>query len=161
MRVSELYFKCVASNICSPTTWISSGYWWLGVYFTCTTALLSWMEVAECLHISRKVAIFITQISSRNVCLSHFKIPNISNLKMQHLRAKLLRNHFIPIAKMRFILQWENTAVLVSTQKPTTKSQSHFENDKSFWYFHTLSPVNLGHLQSHRMRKKISFFQFS
>lgn len=107
------YFKCVASNVYSGTTWISGGYWWLGAYLTCAASLYSWVEVAEWLHSRRKAATAITLISLRNVCLSHFKIPNIpSSLKTQRLRAKLLRNHFIPIAKMHFILQWENAAIL-------------------------------------------------
>lgn len=121
---------------------------WLGAYVTYIASLLTWMKASEQLHSRREVVIVIELISSRNVCLNHFKIPSIfSSLKRQHL-AKLLRNHFILTAKVHFIMQWEN-AVMLGARITYTKAQSHYENDKSCWYFHVLSPANFGRIPSH------------
>lgn len=124
---------------------------WLGVYVGYTASFLTWIKVSEWLHSTRKTAIIVKLISLRNVCLSHFKIPSIfSILKRQHLRAKLLKNHFIVAAKVHCIMQWEN-AVMLGARTTYTKAQSHCENDKSCWYFHALSPADFGHIPSHNM----------
>lgn len=80
----------------------------LGAYVKCTASLLIWIKKCEWLHSRGKTVIVIKLISLRNVCLSPFKIPSIySSLKRQHLRAKLLKNHFILTAKVHVIMQWE------------------------------------------------------
>lgn len=106
---------------------------WLGAYVIYTTSLLTWMKVPEQLYSRRETIIVIKLIYFGNVCLSHFKTASIfSTLKSQHLRAMLLRNHFILTAKVHFITQREN-GIMLGASIAYKKAQSHYENEKSCW----------------------------
>lgn len=78
---------------------------------------------------------------------------------MQRLRAKLLRNHFIPIAKMPFILQWENASMLGTrmTSQMLNGTLKMMNHSGTFIPDGLRSPSNFGHLPSHSMHKTIVF----